>query len=227
MIEDSLQNRAHVVDYDTEVIPTKQEIEEILQTAYPLVTSKQKAYPYKCYVIGPDPVRSKKLWRLTEGDKIRIDEDAFGASDESYSQNPGLFHMASAPWTLIFTPRVAPPNPHYLDDFTRTKSKWQLGDADYVNCGGQRQATSIEVGMLAKAITGAAMDRGWNSSYNICFPEDVNLYKPFLPFIDYEPLLMQTIGKGKNYLWQRLTPEKRILNTDPPFEDIFKFVDGE
>jgi len=44
-ITDSLKNRKHVVDYDTKIIPTKETIEQILKTAYPLVTSKQKAYP--------------------------------------------------------------------------------------------------------------------------------------------------------------------------------------
>ena len=37
-ITDSLKNRKHVVDYDTNMIPTKKTIEEILKTAYPLDT---------------------------------------------------------------------------------------------------------------------------------------------------------------------------------------------
>ena len=41
-ITDSLKNRKHVVDYSTTEIPTRKDIEEILRTALPLVTSKQK-----------------------------------------------------------------------------------------------------------------------------------------------------------------------------------------
>jgi hypothetical protein len=44
MIEDSLSKRKHVIHYDTEVIPTKDEVEEILRLGYSLATSKQKAF---------------------------------------------------------------------------------------------------------------------------------------------------------------------------------------
>lgn len=224
MIEDSLKNRAHVVDYDPDVIPTAEEVKEILQTGYSLVTSKQKGYPYQCYVLGPNSRRSHLIWRLAEGDKIRIDEEALGPSDDRYRENPGLFHMRSAPWTLIFTPRVAPANPFHRRAFDSTNSKWQLDDADYVDFSGQRESTAIEVGMLAKTITGAAMDRGWECSYNICFPGRVEEWSAF-PFINFAPFLIQTIGKGKKYKWETLTPEESVMDTDPPFETIFNFVD--
>ena len=111
MIEDSLSRRAHVWKYCEDVIPTEAEILEILQTAYPLVTSKQKAYAYKAHILGPNKARSRKLWNMCEGNKIRTDEEEFGDSDEAYRSNPGLYHILSAPYTIIYTPRIAPPNP--------------------------------------------------------------------------------------------------------------------
>ena len=75
-ITDSLKNRKHVVDYSTTEIPTRKDIEEILRTALPLVTSKQKGYPYQVYVLGPNAERSKKLYNLCEGNKIETDEVA-------------------------------------------------------------------------------------------------------------------------------------------------------
>ena len=50
MIEDSLGKRKHVMHYDTEIIPTEAEVEEILRVGYSLATSKQKAYAYKFWV---------------------------------------------------------------------------------------------------------------------------------------------------------------------------------
>jgi hypothetical protein len=225
MIEDSLGKRKHVVDYDTEVIPTENEIEEILRTAYPLVTSKQKAYPYKFYVLGPNKKRSNRIWNLAEGNKINVDTEAYGDAGDAYVANPGLFHMVSAPWTLIVTPRIAPPNPYYRRSFDNTKSLWQLEDSEFINKN-NRESMAIEVGMLAKAITGAALDRGWDTSYNICFIKDMEYWNDF-PYLKYRPTLIQTLGKGKKYLYETLTQQDQKDNTDPLFETIFEFVDRE
>jgi len=224
MIKESLKNRAHVVDYDETVIPSLEEITEILQTGYSLVTSKQKAYPYKAHVLGPNKERSKKIWMLAEGDKISIDEEALGDAGEKYKPNEGLMHMASAPWTLIYTPRVAPPNAFHRRGFDSTVSYWQLEDPEYVNRPGQRESTAIEVGMLAKTITAVALENGWDSSYNICFPKDTASWQDVCN-IQYYPILVQTIGKGVKYKWQCLTEEDWKVDLDPPFTDIFDFID--
>lgn len=227
MIEDSLKNRKHVVDYDTEIVPTRSEIEEILRTAWPLVTSKQKAFPYKWFVLGPNARRSHKIWNLAEGNKIDVDFEAYGTTVNSkeYIANNGLFHMRSAPWTLIVTPRIAPPNAYYKTTFENTKSKWQLEDPEFINTR-NRESCAIEIGMLAKAITGAVLDRGWDTSYNVCFLKDMKHWEDF-PYIKFRPALIQTIGKGKKYLYEdHPNPDKlREINKSPPFEDIFEFVD--
>jgi len=230
MIEDSLQTRKHVMHYDTELIPSESEVEEILRIGYSLSTSKQKSYPYKFYVLGPDEKRSKQLWNMAEGRKIDVDFDAYGTTidDTIYFQNPGLFHLKSAPWTLIITPRLAPPNKYYKRAFESTGSKWQLENWEFVNTK-NRESMGIEIGMVAKAITGAAMDRGWECSYNICFYNDRQKWN-FLPYIyqnnkGFRPALMMTLGKGKKYLYQALSAQDQKDNTDPPFETIFEFVD--
>lgn len=223
MIEDSLKNRKHVVHYDIDNIPTEQEVTEILQTAYSLVTSKQKGYPYRVHVLGPNKERSREIWSLCEGNKIDTDVRALGPIDERYRANPGLFHMDSAPWTLIYTPRLAPANPYMRKAYDDSNSLWELDDPAFINRN-NRESMAIEIGMLAKAITGAVLDRGWDTSYNICFPKDMEKWENF-PYLLYYPTLIQTIGKGKVYRWQTLTPIERELNTDPPFEDIFYFAD--
>ena len=70
MIKNIFNKRKHVSIYDEEIVPTEAEIKEILKTAYPLVTSKQKAFPYQVNVLGPNKQRSIELWNLCEGNKI-------------------------------------------------------------------------------------------------------------------------------------------------------------
>lgn len=235
MIEDSLGKRKHVMHYDTEVIPTKEEVEEILKIGYSLATSKQKAYAYKFWILGPDKERSKTLWEIAEGRKINVDEEAYGTTTESkeYNENPGLYHLRSAPWTFIITPRTSSPNPHFRYHFDVTKSKWQLEDHNFVNTR-NRESNAIEVGMVAKAITGAALDRGWDVSYNICFHNEKKMWPESLPFVSsdwgFRPVLMMTLGKGKKYFYERLKEDGSLAwdpkyNTDPDFETIFEFID--
>jgi len=223
MIKDSLSRRAHVWKYREDKIPTEKEIIKILQTAYPLVSSKQKAYAYKAYILGPNKARSKKLYNMCEGNKIRTDEAEFGKSDEAYRSNPGLYHILSAPYTIIYTPRIAPPNPFHKRNFEREKSKWQLEDPIFVNTR-NRTSNAIEIGMLAKTVTGVAMDRGWDSSYCVCLPKNMEDWKDF-PYIDFYPDLIQTIGLAEKYKWQFYNEEQLKADTDAPFADIFNFVD--
>ena len=225
MIEDSLKRRAHVVDYDTEVIPTLEEVKEILKVALNLITSKQKGYPYQAFVLGPNEKRSNNLWQMCEGNKIETDNTFKGPPGENYKKNLGLYHLRSAPWTLIFTPRVAPPNPFHKWAFDYANSHWELDDAKFVN-EENRQAQGIEIGMLAKIITGATLDRGWDTSYNVCFPGKYKNWVDY-PFLPFTPALIQTIGKATLYKWQTLPEELRVLDTDLPFETMFTFIDEE
>ena len=235
MIEDSLGKRKHVVHYNNKIIPTKYEVEEILKIGYSLSTSKQKAFAYKFWVLGPNAKRSEQLWNIAEGRKIDVDEEAYGTTTKSdeYNSNAGLYHIKSAPWTFIVTPRVSSPNPHFDYHFKKTGSKWQLEDWEFVNTR-NRESNAIDVGMVATAISGAAFDRGWDVSYNICFYRDIKKWPKSMPFISgdngFEPVLMMTLGKGKKYFYERLKEDGSIAwdpkyNNDPPFEDIFNFFD--
>jgi hypothetical protein len=76
-ITKALEKRAHVIHYKTNIedIPTKSEIEEILRIGYPLATSKQKAFPYQCHVLGPNLKRSESIYQMCEMNKIVFDID--------------------------------------------------------------------------------------------------------------------------------------------------------
>ena len=224
-ITQSLQRRAHVVHYSKTKIPRRSQIEKMLRIGYPLATSKQKAFPYKAYVLGPNEERSKILYDLCEGNKVEFDGDV-EQKGFKYQANPNLFHLATAPWTLIFTPRVALGNQYAREQCAKTGTRWEMGDESFIPHG--RESWSIEVGMIAKTITGAVLDAGWDTSYNICFPKEVSKWpKKYFSFIKHMPYLIQTIGKADLYKWQNMKPESLKKDTCPPFEDIFIFEDDK
>lgn len=219
-ITDSLERKAHVVHYKTDDIPTKDEIEKILKIGYRLATSKQNAFPYKVWILGPNAERSEKLYQMTEQAKIDFD----GGIDDKYQANPNLLHIKSAPWTLITAPRVAPPNPFAAVENARTGTSWEMGEESFIPRG--RETWSIEVGMVAKTITGAVMDAGLDTSYCTCIKGQKSHYaERGFEFLQYYPYLIQTIGKADLYKWQNMKPESLAMDTRPHFFDVFEFVD--
>jgi hypothetical protein len=219
-IVESLSKRAHVVHYKTNVedIPTKSEIEEILRIGYPLATSKQNAFPYQCHVLGPNLKRSENIYQMCEMNKIVFDID----TEKNYNANPYLFHVRTAPWILIWTPRLAPPNQFNKESIEETGTMWEFDDEQRHKDGKDEKSYAIEVGMIAKILTGVILDKGYDTSYTSCFPHKIKRWLKY-PFIKYTPFLIQTIGKSKLYKWQNMKPENLKKDTCPPFEDIFTF----
>ena len=222
MIENTFEKRKHVLHYDTKDIPTQEQITDILSKGMPLATSKQKSFAFKAFVLGPDLTRSNKLLTACEGKNIEMNRKIV-EGEFSSDPNPGLFHLATAPYTLIWTPRLSSPNPHYKKTFAVSKSHWQMDEIHYVNQENRIQV-SIEAAMMAKMIEGVALDSGWDSSFCLCYSNKLSDWKPFIPQIEFSPIVIQTIGKAKEYYWQTLSPEESINNTNPTIEDLFKFV---
>lgn len=222
MIETTFKKRKHVLHYDTKNIPTKEQITDILTKAIPLSTSKQKSFAFKAFVLGPDLIRSNKLLYLCEKSKIKKDHQGLKALP-LHTVNSGLFHVGSAPWTLIWTPRLSSPNPHYKKTFDKSKSHWQMDEIFYVDKENRPQI-AIEIGMMSKMVMGLCLDSGLDSSFCLCYSNKLSDWKPFIPQIEFSPIVIQTIGKAKEYYWQTLSPEESINNTNPTIEDLFKFI---
>ena len=222
MTENTFEKRKHVLHYDTKIIPTKEQITDILSKAIPLTTSKQKSFAFKAFVLGPDLVRSNKLLTACESKNIEMNRKTV-EGEFSSDPNPGLFHLATAPYTLIWTPRLVNPNTHYKKTLMKKKGAWQMDEIFWVD-NGNRNQVSIEAAMMAKMIEGLCLDSGWDSSFCLCYSRKLSDWKPFIPQIEFSPIVIQTIGKAKKYYWQMLTPEQSINNTNPTIEDLFKFV---
>jgi len=222
MIENTFKKRKHVFRYDTKNIPTQEQITDILSKSIPLSTSKQKAFAFKAFVLGPDLVRSNKVLTICERFKIKTDDHHLKAL-ATHNPNRGLFHVGSAPWTLIWTPRVSSGNAHYKELFSKHRSHWQMDEPRYVGHK-NREQIAIEAGMMAKMIEGVCLDSGWDSSFCICYTTHLPTWKTIVPEIEYSPIVIQTIGKAKEYYWQQWRPDQSIKNTNPTIEDLYKFI---
>tara|TARA_R110000764_G_scaffold76054_1_gene153099 strand:+ start:33 stop:737 length:705 start_codon:yes stop_codon:yes gene_type:complete len=232
MIQDSLKNKKHVIEYCKigmnnnnnyeEIIPTQQQVVEILKVGYSLASSKQNAFPYKVAVLGTDYKRSEHLQKLCEGRKI--DKDGELPPGATYIPNPNLYHLGTAAWTLIITPRMAAPNKYQEMQLDKHGSHWEYDTVEkQESC---KEAFAVEVGILATTITGAAMDQGWNCAYNVCFPYQIEKYKDF-PYIDYKPYLIITLGKALKFKKDVFKPESLAADTRPGFDEIFTLVDKD
>jgi hypothetical protein len=220
VIQDSLKSRRHVIEYSKDIVPTKNEVKEILEIGYSLSSSKQNSFPYKVSILGTDYARSEYLLALAEGNKI--DTDGELPEGTTYWANPCLFHLGTAPYTLIISPRLAPPNAYHQMQIEKHGNHWEFDKKDRMtDCG---KAFSVEVGILATTITGAAIDRGWDCAYCVCFPSDINQYVKF-PYVDYCPYLILTLGKATKYKADFYKKESIAMDIRPSFEEIFKFVD--
>ena len=231
ILQEVYNKRKHPSIYSDEIIPTKDEIKEILSEAYPLVTSFRKAFGYEVHVLGPNKERSNEIWKISEGHKQRIDDEHFG-EDAMQNNSIGLMHLRTAPWTLVATPRVCEPNGFHSEDNTSPgqegtdgKSLWEFGDYEWMN-GNNRESGALEMAMFLKMIMGGALQRGYDSGFCVCFPSTIEDFKPHIPNLKFYPTVIQTIGKATKYQYEFKTEEALKLDTAPDlFEKIINFTD--
>ena len=244
MIAEIYKKRAHVVNYSSEIIPTRKEIDDILLESLPLSTSKQKAFAFKAFVLKHDKEKNDTLYKWCDGFKVDqdIDYTAKKGIEEKHVTNKGLLHVRSAPWIIIWTPFPRDPNAYYKKGFTDTNS-WRQMDELYLIKDDCREQCAMEGSMMAQMVLGICLEKGWDSSFNICFPrfdsEKLIKHNPrwleggkkkqrrwtdIHKDITITPFLMQSIGKASRYMYQERTDKQRLMNTTPSIEDLFEFI---
>ena len=218
--------RAHPNTYSDKIIPTEAEIREIISKAYPLVTSFRKMYGYKIHVLGPNLKRSRDIWELCEGHKQWIDDTHF-FGEARQTQSIGMRHIETAPWILIYTPRVSQPNEYHADesDHKDGKSLWDGTNYEFMNTN-NRESGGIEIGMICQMIMAGVLDKGYDTGFCVCLPKKDDWQEKWkdYPFLEFYPTVIQTIGKATKYQWQCMTPTDREKNTIPHIDNIVDFI---
>ena len=216
-----LNKRQHVMAYDTEDIPEKQLIEDLLWKAWKVTPSKNNFMPYHCNVLGPDKVNEKhSIWMKSVKNKKHINEKNIpNWKEEGY--NPYFEHISTAPYLLVFTQRVCKPNEYYRKRIEKGDYYEQMHE-DQVQS--MLRTTTVEVGMWMANLSAFALEKGLNTSTIACFP-----YKPMsawgdLPWVKYPVVLLGSIGKAKEFRRESMSDIEKKDDKKPEPETVIRWI---
>ena len=222
-----LNKRQHVFAYDTENIPEKKVIEDLLWKAWKVTPSKNNFMPYHCNVLGPDKVEEKNKIKLISA----IHKDRTDQFDSYYfhpnrskfvdKKNPYFRHLASAPYMLVFTQRLCTPNEYYR------KAKEKNGDF-YDQMHEHKldeimSTTALEVGMWMANLSAFALEKGLNTSVIKCYPNHEIDWSEF-SWIKHFVICIATIGKAKTLRREVMTEIEKEDDKKPEPEEIIKWI---
>ena len=208
--------------YDTEDIPEKQLIEDLLWKAWKVTPSKNNFMPYHCNVLGPERVAEKhSIWMKSVKNKKEINEANIKDHKED-GYNPYFEHLSTAPYLLVFTQRVCEPNEYYRKTIEKGDYYEQMHE-DQISS--MLRTTAVEVGMWMANLSAFALEKGLNTSTIACFPyrEDNSEWED-LPWVEHPVVLLGSIGKAKQYRRESMNEIQKKDDQKPEPETIIKWI---
>jgi len=223
MIYDIIKKRKHVLKYKRSQIPSKVVIEQILKKAHDLTPSKQNVMPYRVSVLGPEKQEEKDVvYNNVVKNHFRMEEDALadGKLDrDSYIKkvNPYYHHIKENGYLLVISARLHKEVNDYYKKEVEIGHFMEQMDEERVRKNKDFDSVCVEVGLFAANLTACAVEMGVDVSYTICFSRNMEDWKK-LPFIEYRPALLISMGKAKQY--RGIQPG----DTKTPFDEIIKWI---
>ena len=217
-----LNKRQHVMAYDTDDVPEKQLIEDLLWKAWKVTPSKNNFMPYHCNVLGPERVAEKhSIWMKSVKNKKEINEKNIKDHKED-GYNPYFEHLSTAPYLLVFTQRVCEPNEYYRKTIEKGDYYEQMHE-DQISS--MLRTTAVEVGMWMANLSAFALEKGLNTSTIACFPyrEDNSEWED-LPWVEHPVVLLGSIGKAKQYRRESMNEIQKKDDQKPEPETIIKWI---
>ena len=217
-----LNKRQHVMAYDTDDVPEKQLIEDLLWKAWKVTPSKNNFMPYHCNVLGPERVAEKhSIWMKSVKNKKEINEANIKDHKED-GYNPYFEHLSTAPYLLVFTQRVCEPNEYYRKTIEKGDYYEQMHE-DQISS--MLRTTAVEVGMWMANLSVFALEKGLNTSTIACFPyrEDNSEWED-LPWVEHPVVLLGSIGKAKQYRRESMNEIQKKDDQKPEPETIIKWI---
>ena len=207
MLEELLSRRKQSRVFRYDVIPEKELIDSLLEKTFNLVPSKQSLMPYHVYVFGPDKVNEKeKLYHLSSNKH----------SNNEYKDTNNNTQL-KAPYVLLFTQRLAWPNPMV--------TKYILNNCNFEECDPKKYKNNkslpcIEIGMFAMILTTLCMHNNIDVSYTACLPDKNIEYKiQGLNFIDEYVYFAMSLGYET-----KDTYYKRPGDFKPTIDEVISWV---
>jgi|TARA_B100001094_G_scaffold332604_1_gene405408 hypothetical protein len=217
-----LNRRQHVMSYDTDNVPEKQLIEDLLWKAWKVTPSKNNFMPYHCNVLGPERVAEKhSIWMKSVKNKKEINETNIKNHKED-GYNPYFEHLSTAPYLLVFTQRVCEPNEYYRKTIEKGDYYEQMHE-DQISS--MLRTTAVEVGMWMANLSVFALEKDLNTSTIACFPyrEDNSEWED-LPWVEHPVVLLGSIGKAKQYRRESMNEIQKKDDQKPEPETVIKWI---
>jgi hypothetical protein len=226
MIFDNLNKRKHVYEYKTDDIPSEDMIRDILHKTWQVTPSKQNIMPYRVSVLGPPHTRYKEsIYNKVVGNHKVMEEKGVQQghiSEVSGKINPHYRHILYNPYLIVFSQRVCTHddvNPFYKDKIAEGHFMEQIYPEWVEKI---KTSTAIEVGLFAQNLASLLLEQNIDYSFTVCFPADTKKWKD-ISFIDYEVLLLMSIGNAKVYRRDTLKPLSNMKDYKTAFENVVKF----
>jgi hypothetical protein len=193
---DFLDRRKHVREFHND-IPGKELIETVLWKTWKVTPSKNNFMPYNIYVLGPDKKAEKEsIWRKCCSNKKKTNEKETPGHTED-GVNPNFAAVKNNPYMLIISQTVRPPNEYYRQMIEQFDDFFEQMHPRCVNK--VASATSLEIGMFAANLSAFCTEEDLDISYTCAIPNDLAAWRD-MPFLEYQPLLLITIGYCKESL---------------------------
>ena len=221
-----LSKRRHIHKFDTEKIPPKEQIDDLLYKAWKVTPSKNNFMPYNVHVLGPEKAAEKVLvWNKSVANHVKMEDEAVRDGYNTKAQgfaNPYYEHVKYNSYLLVFSSRVCDkPNPYYERQIKTGHFAEQLYP-EWVERIVDTAAT--EVGMFISNMTMYCMEEGIDVSYTSCFPRDIKKWTD-VPYVKYRPLLFMSLGYADRYRYEDLE-ERGELQDDikPELPEVIKWI---
>lgn len=206
MFDDILKYQRHVTLFKTE-IPDKELINSLLQRTWKVTPSKNNFMAYTVHVVTDNATKKLIHSMCTKN------EEQVNANSTTHGEYQCIL---TAPYVLLFTQR--------LEDKPNQQQQKLIDKGVYYEAVDPNELATlydtccIEVGMFAKTLTGLCLENDLDVSYTKCFSQNYKDWIETLPFVNRNPILIMSIGKGKIY--------REIKEGDlrPDFERIINWV---
>mgnify|MGYP001185140337 FL=1 len=206
MIDDILKNRRHVIEFEDE-IPDKELVNSLLQRTWKVTPSKNNFMAYTVHVVTDNSTK-KLIYNMCTSNEEQVNANSTTQGEYQY--------ILTAPYVLIFTQR--------LEDKPNKQQQRLIDKGVYYEAVDPNELATmydvscIEVGMFAKTLTGLCLENNLDVSYTKCFSQNYKNWIETLPFVNRNPIMIMSIGKGKIY--------REIKEDDlrPDFERIINWV---
>ena len=223
-----LSKRRHIHKFDTEKIPPKEQIDDLLYKAWKVTPSKNNFMPYHVNVLGPEHVSEKEsIIKKCQLNKKRTNEarvpvhysDKFPTWEED-GTNATFLHLKTAPYVLVFTQRICEANKYFADCISRGDFFEQMHE-EYIP--EMVRTTCTEIGWFTSNLTNLCLEQGLDTATLLCFPYYTKTWNrdwEDIPWVKYPVLLLCSLGYSKQSRREFMHPVSRARDKKPEKETV-------